>query len=129
MIDWGFSINTTDKDAWPKIPAGVLKGNSLLYGDFDECLSIGKVAPFDFGSRSCYFGLSLGLFPLPPHEEVIFSPLLSLGVSVSVPSSCDENQLDEIVNAIVDPLWTTRPGVTYCQKQQVPFSNWAIIAM
>ena len=119
----------TDKDAWPKIPAGFLKGSFQFYGDFDECLSIGKVAPFDFSSRSCYFGLTLSQIELPPVEEVMYDALLSLGVSVCVPSSCGEEEIDELVNSLANPEFTTRPGLTYCQKQQVPFSNWTIIAM
>ena len=122
-------MNETDKDAWPRIPAGFLRGNTKFFGDFDECLSIGKVAPFEFTPHSCYFGLISSEVELPPLTGGMYDPFLSFTFSVCVPNSCGESEIDELVNSLANPEFTARPGLTYCQKQQVPFSTWAIIAM
>ena len=36
-----------------KLPAGVLQGNFLMYGDYEECLQVAPPASRDYQARYC----------------------------------------------------------------------------
>ena len=113
-----------------------MAGTFRLFGDFDECLSIGEVKNqgHTFSPHSCYLGIWTkdAQMLIDPDKQPFTPYLLSFSVSVCAPNTCSEQDLVSIANSALNPVGLgIRPGVHYCQKNwyDVPLSDWAIAAM
>lgn len=97
------------RDAWGNVPSGIFSGNLFDFGSFDQCVEIrqptevGEIVgqhctvmlPFDVNGKSPKFmppsrrwNCSHFLLQSNNFQIQSFSPQMSLGVGICVPSSC-----------------------------------------
>lgn len=76
-------------DSSTKLPSGILNGNIVDLGMYDECVSVLKIInETEIQGRHCLYSFKTKMFPL------------SLTFSICLPSSCDAKDLNYIFDNI-----------------------------
>jgi hypothetical protein len=101
-------------DAWGKLPAGLAFGNTVTYGNYDQCMSIQQ----PMTTQSCFLPLIENSRPPVPVDN---TPLFSS--SVCVPAVCDPSRVPILVNEFVQRFNLSVPafdGANSCQSDARP---------
>jgi hypothetical protein len=101
-------------DAWGKVPAGLAFGNTVTYGNYDQCMSIQQ----PMTTQSCLLPLIENSRPSVPVDN---TPLFSS--SVCVPAVCDPSRVPVLVNEFVQRFNLSVPAfdiVNSCQSDTRP---------
>ncbi|XP_016936646.3 nose resistant to fluoxetine protein 6 [Drosophila suzukii] len=84
-------------DSWGSLPSGILYGNLIDLGNFDECLGIDH---FVNSSHSVQGQYCLARFPLAPS----ISSYLALKTAVCFPASCSSAHMDSMLRGLFQNL-------------------------
>jgi len=84
-------------DSWGSLPSGILYGNLIDLGNFDECLGIDH---FVNSSHSVQGQYCLARFPLAPS----ISSYLALKTAVCFPASCSSAHMDSMLRRLFQNL-------------------------
>jgi hypothetical protein len=101
-------------DAWGKLPAGLAFGNTVTYGNYDQCMTIQQ----PIATQSCLLPLIENSRPPVPVDN---TPLFSS--SVCVPAVCDPSRVPILVNEFVQRFNLSVPafdGAISCQSDSRP---------
>ncbi|ELT93753.1 hypothetical protein CAPTEDRAFT_227362 [Capitella teleta] len=108
-------------DAQAKIPSGVLNGNFLWLGNYEQCLSVRALGAKNeslFRGKYC--------------SAQIFAPVLqgqSITLGLCLPDICDKDDLKVLVLAALEELKQQAPVKTNCQPVEAPSPDAAAICV
>ncbi|XP_001605149.3 nose resistant to fluoxetine protein 6 [Nasonia vitripennis] len=88
-------------DASSTVSSGVLKGNFIELGSFDECVEIHEVKDDGTGGRHCMYTAGLSK---PQEDDFPVHP----SMSICLPTSCDEDDVMALVHGKIQRNETTR---------------------
>ncbi|KAH8280696.1 hypothetical protein KR054_000040, partial [Drosophila jambulina] len=80
-------------DSWGSVPSGILTGNLIDLGNYDECLRIDHAVTNGHSVKGKY---CLARFALMPNV----SPILSLKTAVCLPASCSAAHMDTMLRRL-----------------------------
>ncbi|KAH8295945.1 hypothetical protein KR018_006477 [Drosophila ironensis] len=84
-------------DSWGSLPSGILTGNLIDLGNFDECLAIDHVVSVNHSVQGKY---CFTRYPL----ATSVSPLLALKTAVCFPASCSASNMDMVLRKLLENL-------------------------
>ncbi|XP_017055197.1 nose resistant to fluoxetine protein 6 [Drosophila ficusphila] len=84
-------------DSWGSLPSGILTGNLIDLGNYDECMGVDHAVTTSHSIRGKY---CLARFRLAPS----ISPYLSLLPAVCFPSSCSTSHMDTLLRKLFQNL-------------------------
>ncbi|ELT93751.1 hypothetical protein CAPTEDRAFT_212250 [Capitella teleta] len=108
-------------DAQAKIPSGVLNGNFLWLGNYEQCLSVRALGVKNeslFRGKYC----SAQIFPLALQGQ-----FFALGLCL--PDICNKDDLKVLVLAALEELKQQAPVTTNCQPVEAPSPDAAAICV
>ena len=90
-------------DSSTKIPSGLLQGNIVDIGQYDECVSAhGKSLNVEISGRHCMYSIRLP----ETNTTIPVSPTFS----ICVPKSCDAAEVVEYLNSSLQEIDFLNPG-------------------
>ncbi|KAH8235373.1 hypothetical protein KR038_003215 [Drosophila bunnanda] len=84
-------------DSWGSVPSGILTGNLIDLGNYDECLRIDHVVTSSHSIKGKY---CFARFPLLPNV----SAMLSLKTAVCLPASCTAVHMDTMLHRLMQSI-------------------------
>ncbi|EDV44675.1 uncharacterized protein Dana_GF20203 [Drosophila ananassae] len=90
-------------DSWGFLPSGILTGNLIDLGNYDECLSINHAVTSSHSVKGKY---CFSRYPLAPN----ISPLLALKTAVCFPASCSADIMDTMMRKLFRTLLNVELG-------------------
>ncbi|EDW38986.1 GL13843 [Drosophila persimilis] len=91
-------------DAWGSIPSGLLYGNIVHLGNFDECIKISNeiTSSHSINGKYCFLKLSIG--SLPQNVALLTN---SLKIASCFPASCSAAIMDLFLEQLVQKLFNS----------------------
>ncbi|KAH8343235.1 hypothetical protein KR059_007266 [Drosophila kikkawai] len=84
-------------DSWGSVPSGIIAGNLIDLGNYDECLRIDHAVTSGHSVKGKY---CFARFPILPSV----SPLLSLKTAVCFPASCSAEHMDTMLRRLFQSI-------------------------
>ncbi|XP_052226413.1 nose resistant to fluoxetine protein 6-like [Dreissena polymorpha] len=129
-------------DAIGKLPNGILNGNILLMGDYEECVNVtatlydgpNRTHPtHPFKGQYCTTGIPTGPPVFVPGDVGSNTiPVNDIRLGLCVPSTCCEKDITALINytlALIPGNSRLQANITVCQKDSLPWDTKAIAAM